>query len=155
MRLRPFALERFFAEHEFRVRYLACSSDPEPLTLTEVLGLEPGSEEKLRALPLGYVDAIGTPALREAIRSVYARCTAEQVLCFAGAEEPIFAFFNEMVGPGDHVIAHWPAYQSLYSVAEAAGAEVTKWEARESQRWQLDPDELPELLKPSTKVAGQ
>lgn len=74
------------------------------------------------------------------------------MLCFAGAEEPIFAFFNEAVGPGDHVIAHWPAYQSLYSVAEAAGAALTKWEARERNRWQLDPDELPKMLRPQTKV---
>ena len=74
------------------------------------------------------------------------------MLCFAGAEEPIFAFFNEVLSPGDHVIAHWPAYQSLYSVAEAVGAAVTKWEADESNRWQLDPDVLPRLLRPNTRV---
>jgi len=76
----------------------------------------------------------------------------DDVLAFAGAEEPIFAFFNETVGHGDHVIAHWPAYQSLYAVAEAAGAAVTKWEAREADRWQLDPDALPGLLTAQTKA---
>lgn len=74
------------------------------------------------------------------------------MLAFAGAEEPIFAFFNEVVGPGDHVIAHYPAYQSLYAVAEAAGAEVTRWEAREADGWQLDPDALESLRRPATKV---
>ncbi len=103
-------------------------------------------------LPLGYVDAIGTPELRAAIATVYSKRSIDDVLCFAGAEEPIFAFFNETLSPGDHVIAHWPAYQSLYSVAEAAGANVTKWEAREADRWQLDPDELPSMLRPETKV---
>jgi aspartate/methionine/tyrosine aminotransferase len=152
VRLRPFALERFFAEHEFAVRWLACASDPEPLTVAELLVLEPGAAQRLQALPLGYVDAVGTPELREAISTVYDGLKPDQVLAFAGGEEPIFAFFNEVVGPGDHVIAHWPAYQSLYSVAEAAGAEVTRWEAHEADRWQLDPDALPGLLRPTTKV---
>ncbi len=151
MRLRPFALERFFARHEFRVRYLACASDPEPVTVAELLPLEPGAAARLHALPLGYVDAVGTPELREAIRAIYATISADQVLCFAGAEEPIFAFFNEALSPGDQVIAHWPAYQALHSVAEAAGATVARWEAREADGWQLDPDELPKLLTPATK----
>lgn len=103
-------------------------------------------------LPLGYVDAVGTPELRAAISSVYAKAAVEDVLCFAGAEEPIFAFFNEALSPGDHVIAHWPTYQSLYSVAQAVGCAVTKWEASESSQWQLDPDELPRLVRPETKV---
>lgn len=103
-------------------------------------------------LGLGYVDAIGSPELRDAITSVYQQISRDHLLCFAGAEEPIFAFFNEAVGAGDHVIAHYPAYQSLHSVAEAAGAGVSKWEARESNRWQLDPAELPGLLRPQTKV---
>ncbi len=151
MRLRRFALERFFAQHEFRVRLLACASDPEAVTVDELLAFEAGARDRLLALPLGYVDAVGTPELREAISSLYS-LSPDDVLAFVGATEPIFAFFNEMVGPGDHVIAHWPAYQSLYAVAEAAGAAVTKWEAHESDRWQLNPDALPSLLTPQTKV---
>jgi aspartate/methionine/tyrosine aminotransferase len=131
---------------------LACASDPEPLTVEELLAYEPDARERLMKLGLGYVDAIGTPELRQAIVSVFTKITADEVLCFAGAEEPIFAFFNEALSPGDHVIAHFPAYQSLYSVAQAVGAAVTKWEAHESDGWQLDPDALPRLIKPDTRV---
>lgn len=134
------------------MRLLACASDPEPITVDGLLAYEPDARERLMTLPLGYVDAVGTPELRAAIATVYAERSADDVLAFAGAEEPIFAFFNEVVGPGDHVIAHYPAYQSLHSVAEAAGAEVTKWEAREADGWQLDPDQLPKLLKPATRA---
>ncbi len=152
MKLRPFALERFFAQHEFRVKLLACASDPEPLTIEELLAYEPEARDRLMKLGLGYVDAVGTPELRKEILSVFTHRTLDEVVCFAGAEEPIFAFFNEALSPGDHVIAHWPAYQSLYSVAQAVGSAVTKWEAHESNGWQLDPDELPRLIRPDTKV---
>ena len=38
MQIRPFALERYFAEHEFSAEFLLCSSDVEPYALREVLG---------------------------------------------------------------------------------------------------------------------
>ena len=43
---------------------------------------------------------------------------------------------------GDHVIVHWPCYQSLHEVARSIGCEVTRWEAREENGWALDLDEL-------------
>ena len=48
MKIRPFALERFFAKYEFSVKHLACASDPDSLTMREVLALEPGAESKFR-----------------------------------------------------------------------------------------------------------
>lgn len=47
------------------------------------------------------------------------------MLVFAGGEEAIFAFANVALGPGDHAVVVWPAYQSLYEVARATGADVT------------------------------
>ena len=35
----PFALERYFAEHEFSCKVSACSSDTEAISLNDVLGL--------------------------------------------------------------------------------------------------------------------
>jgi aspartate/methionine/tyrosine aminotransferase len=152
MKIRPFALERFFAKHEFSVKHLGCASDPDSLTTREVLALEPGAEEKYLELGLGYGESVGQPALRQAIASLYKGLAPEHTLVHAGAEEAIFAFMNVLLGPGDHVIVHTPAYQSLYEVAEATGASVTKWEARESDGWQLDVDVLEELIRPETKL---
>ena len=46
---------------------------------------------------------------------------------------------NVLLAPGDHVIATFPGYQSLYQVAEALGATVTRWALRPSASgWQLD-----------------
>jgi len=152
LKIRPFALERFFAKHEFSVKHLGCASDPDSLTTRELLALEPGAEARLLDLGLGYGESVGRPELRQAIAARFKGIAPEDVLVHAGAEEAIFAFMNVLLGPGDHAIVHTPAYQSLSEVAVAAGAAVTRWEARESDGWQLDVDVLEELIRPETKL---
>ena len=152
MKIRPFALERFFAKYEFSVKHLGCASDPDSLTTNEVLALEPGAQEKFLQLGLGYGESVGQPDLRRAIASLFKDLAPEDTLVHAGAEEAIFAFMHVLLSAGDHVIVHTPAYQSLYSVAESAGATITRWEAREQDGWQPDVDELARLIRPETKL---
>ena len=152
MRIRPFALERYFARHEFTARRLLGSSDPESMTLGELLELEPGAEERLGELWLGYTDSQGDPALREAIASLYTTASASDILVFVGAQEPIFAFMNVTLGPGDHLVAHSPGYQSHFEAAKATGAEVSLWEGDPEAGWALDPAELKRLLRPNTRA---
>ena len=59
MRIPPFALERYFARHEFSARRLLGSSDPEAMTVAELLALEPGAAERLGELWLGYTESTG------------------------------------------------------------------------------------------------
>ncbi len=152
MKIRPFALERFFARYEFSVKHLGCASDPDSLTTRELLALEPGAEAKFLELGLGYGESVGRAELRQAIAARYTGIAPEDTLVHAGAQEAIFAFMNVLLSPGDHAIVHTPGYQSLYEVAEATGATVTRWETRESDGWQLDVDVLEELIKPETKL---
>ncbi len=152
MQIRPFALERFFAKHEFSVKHLACASDPDSLTVRDVLALEPGAEGRFLDLGLGYGESVGRPELREAIAGLFQGLTPEDTLVHAGAEEAIFAFMNVLLQPGDHVVVMTPAYQSLYEVAVAAGATVSKWALREENRWLPDVGELEALLRPETKL---
>ena len=151
MRIPPFSLERYFARHEFTARRLLGSSDPESLTLAELLALEPGAAEQLGDVWLGYTDSQGDLGLRQAIASQYATASAADILVFVGAQEPIFAFMNVALGPGDHLIAHSPGYQSHFEAARAAGAEVTLWEGA-PDRWAPDPAELKRLLRPNTRA---
>lgn len=150
--MQPFALERYLSKHEFSVRHLACSSDPDTLTVDEVLALEPGAKERLLSLPLGYTETRGAPALRAAIAALYTGLNPDDVLVHVGAEEPIFTFFRSLLTAGDHVIVLTPTYQSLTSVAESLGATVSRWTAREADGWQPDPAELPRLVTPATKA---
>lgn len=151
MKLQDFALERFFARHEFAVKHLICASDCESMTTEELLALEPGAAEALLELRLGYTETLGHPALRAAIAAMYTKISPDQVLVFTGAQEPIFAFMNVVLGASDHAVIHVPCYQSLIEVPRAAGAAVTAWIAREAEQWQLDVDELSRLVREDTR----
>jgi bifunctional pyridoxal-dependent enzyme with beta-cystathionase and maltose regulon repressor activities len=129
MQLPPFKLERYFARYEFSVKYLLCSSDCESMPVADLLALEPGAREGLERLWLGYTESLGAPSLRAEIARSYAGIAPEQVLVHSGAEEAIFLCMHAVLKPGDHVIVHWPCYQSLFEVARAIGCEVTLWEA--------------------------
>ena len=153
MRLAPFELERFFARHEFEAPYLLCSSDVEALTLNELLALAGPRERQLwEELALGYTESRGAPFLREAIAGLYEGVEADDVLVFAGAEEAIFCFANVALGPGDHAIVVWPAYQSLHQVARSTGADVTLLELDHDSGWRLDLDALEAQLRPDTRA---
>jgi len=152
MRLVPFKLERYFAQYEFSVPYLLCSSDCESMRLDDLLVLEPNARERFNSLWLGYTESLGDPQLRQTITTLYDQVGADQVLVHAGAEEAIFNFMNIALAPGDHVVVHAPYYQSLGAVADGIGAVVSEWRGDPSRAWQLDLAELERLLTPRTRV---
>jgi aspartate/methionine/tyrosine aminotransferase len=148
----PFQLERYFAAHEFTARYLMCSSDPESLSIADLLAFEPGSMEGLGRTWLGYTEYPGAPELRRELATFYESIDIGNLIVHTGAQEAIFSFVNSMLKAGDHMIVHMPGYQSHYSIAEALGVSVSPWLARESENWALDPDELETLVRPETKA---
>ncbi len=152
MNITPFKLERYFARYEFSARYLLCSSDCESWSVQELLDLEPGSEERLKRLWLGYTESPGSLSLREEITRLYAGIDPNQVLVHSGAEEAIFLFMQAVLQPGDHVLVHWPCYQSLHEVARSLGCEITYWEAHPENEWTLDLDQLRKNLRPTTRA---
>ena len=152
MQIPSFKLERYFAKYEFSARYQLCSSDCESLSVADLLALEPGAEEGLRQLWLGYTESLGAPSLRAEISHLYTGIRPDQVLVHSGAEEAIFVLMHGILQPGDHVIVHWPCYQSLFEIAKSTGAEVSFWEARSENGWALNLDELKSLLKPNTRA---
>jgi aspartate/methionine/tyrosine aminotransferase len=151
--LPPFELERYFAEHEFSVRYQLSASDCEPVSLSDLL--PPGGGEWLETFQrrrFGYTESAGDPALREQIAGYYESIGVED-LVVAAPEELIFLLMNAVLEPGDHVVAMVPAYQSLRSVPRGIGAEVTEWRVRERDgRWEIDTEELRSLLRAETRL---
>ncbi|MCX6555388.1 MAG: aminotransferase class I/II-fold pyridoxal phosphate-dependent enzyme [Candidatus Aminicenantes bacterium] len=138
MKLEPFALERFFARHEFTAAHVLCASDCETFTIRELLALETGAEEKFAALRLGYTETAGNPELRQQIANLYQGVTAADILVFAGAEEAIFIFMNAVLNSGDRLLVHSPYYQSLVAVARGNGCQVTPWQTSQENGWKLD-----------------
>ena len=153
MRIADFALERYFARWEFAVEHLLCASDVQGVPMGDLLALADDETRDLwDRLTLGYTELTGHPLLRREIAGLYQGLEAEDVLVFAGAEEAIFCLMNVMAGPGDHVVATWPGYQSLFEVARAAGADVTLHELHETDGWGLDVDRLLASLTPATRL---
>ena len=127
MQITDFKLERYFAEHEFKVRYLLSASDCEALALDELLGMADARTLALwHGLKLSYTESQGHPQLRSEVAGLYQAVRPEDVL-IAAPEELIFIAMNALLRPGDHVIATFPGYQSLYAIAEALGCSVTRW----------------------------
>jgi aspartate/methionine/tyrosine aminotransferase len=147
-----FALERFFATYEFNVRYSLCSSDAESMPVRELLEMDPGAAQALQNVWLGYTQSPGDPELRRIVASLYERIGEGDVLLHAGAQEAIFTFMNALLQPGDHAIVQFPAYQSHYAIAEAIGAEVSRWRADLDNGGAPDLDELAALVRPNTRA---
>lgn len=152
MEIAPFALERYFAAHEFTARALLSCSDGEPLALAELLAL---ADDECRGLwdglRLGYTESLGHPLLRCEVAALYEGLSAPDVLT-AAPQELIFLFMHAVLRPGDHVVCTSPAYQSLHEVARSIGCRVTCWEAEEGEGWAFAPDRLRRLLEPQTKL---
>ena len=148
-----FALERYFARWEFAVEHLLCASDVQAYPMSELLAL---ADDETRALwdglELGYTESTGHPLLRREIAALYETIEPDDVLTFAGAEEAVFCLANVLLGPGDHAIVTWPAYQSLYEVGRAAGADVTLHELHESDGWAINVDRLRAQVTPATRL---
>ncbi len=153
MTIPDFKLERYFAQYEFKVKYLLSASDCESLSLSELLALaSPASRALWDELKLSYTESAGHPLLRAAIARLYQAITSAQVLV-AAPEEAIFIAMQTLLQPGDHVIAISPAYQSLYEIARSLGCQVTTWPVLAGAGgWRLDLETLEASFTPRTRL---
>ena len=81
MKIQPFDLERWMTTYEVDARYDLDESGIAPPTLRELLALDSGGQalDRLLDLPLGYSEARGTAALREALAALYDDTTPEKI----------------------------------------------------------------------------
>ena len=152
MKLPAFKLERFFAKYEFKAPYLLASSDCEAMTIEELLSLESDAAQKFHQTWLGYTETKGSPELRQEIAKTYQSIDIEEILVHAGAEEAVFIFMNAALESGDHIIVHFPGYQSHSSIAQSIGCDVEWWKSNEADNWELDLDWLRAAIRPNTRA---
>ena len=153
MDLPEFALERYFARHEFSSRHVLSASDCEPLAMAGLLQqADAGLRRLWDQLRLGYAESQGLPELRREIGSLYLTAEPGDVLVLA-PEEGIFVAMNCLLGAGHHVVCTFPAYQSLFQLARALGCEVDLWEPQETDAgWRFRIESLEALLRPDTRL---
>src|SRR5580658_3797305 len=147
-------LERFFARWEFVTEHILCGSDVDPYPMKELLALaDEDCATRWDGLMLGSTETGGHPALREAMTGLYEKTPAEGiVVCGGGATEALFLVTSVLLDPGAHVVVVAPAFEPLYRVAEALGAEVTLVALDADAGWTLDLDAVRRAIQPRTGI---
>ncbi len=153
MTIEPFAIERYFAKHEFSARYLLSASDCEGLPMRELIEKSPSpARDMWNQLKLNYTESQGHPILRGLIAAMYPGLQASNILVGA-PEELIYITMRTLLKPGDHVVVLAPCYQSLASVAKAIGCTVELWYLHEQfGAWEMDLEELARKLNSKTRL---
>jgi aspartate/methionine/tyrosine aminotransferase len=151
--MQPFALERFFAKHEFKVKHILSASDVEALNLRELLSM---ADEEARTLwnnlKLSYTETLGHPLLLAEISKMY-RQIDQRHLLVAAPEELIYIAFHTLLSKGDHVIVTAPAYQSLQEIATHIGCQLDRWNlGRSEDGWTLDLQYLRDRVTDKTRL---
>ncbi|HPH96809.1 MAG TPA: aminotransferase class I/II-fold pyridoxal phosphate-dependent enzyme [Anaerolineaceae bacterium] len=146
MPINPFVLERYFAQYEFKVKYLLSSSDCESLMMADLLTkASPELRHLWENLSLGYTESQGHPLLRQEISTLY-HISPDQILV-AAPEECIFIAMQTLLSTGDQIICISPAYQSLAEIARSIGCNVTPWNlSLQAGKWHLDINELEQSI---------
>lgn len=154
MQVPTFLIGRYFARWEQNMPDSLSTADVEAYHQKELLALADEESRSLwHNLCLEYTTTQGHPLLRAEIASLYdGEIQSDNILTFAGGEEAIYIFFTTLLQPGDHAIVLWPAYQSLYEVARAVGAEVTLVPLSEMDGWSVDIEKIRAAIRPTTRV---
>ncbi|TKX54463.1 aminotransferase class I/II-fold pyridoxal phosphate-dependent enzyme [Halorubrum sp. SP3] len=164
MRIDPFGLERWFAEHEHEADIMLAESGIRSLD-ADRFDLDPGK--------LGYViPTNGDPEFRASVGDRYDRA-ADEVLFTCGTQEANFLTFLSLlgderpvdggagngngaaappsgVGSGTHAVVVTPTYQALHAVPDAFGG-VSRVEL-EPPEWELDPEAVADAARDDTAV---
>jgi aspartate/methionine/tyrosine aminotransferase len=152
MQLKPFRIERYYAQHEFSTRYMLSSSDCESRTIADLLAFEPDAERRLHETWCGYTESSGAPELREAIAALYERAGADDVIVCSCAEEGIFLLYHALLAAGDHAIVETPCYESALELARSTGAKVSEWRRTFADGWAHDLEALRSMVGPASRV---
>jgi aspartate/methionine/tyrosine aminotransferase len=151
---RDFALETFFSRWEFAARHHLTASDAQSLKLSELLAMAtPAQRAGFDDLWLGYTETWGAPDLRAAIAATYDHRRADDILCFAGAEEGIYAAMQVLLGPDDHAIVVTPNYQAAETLPLTLCA-ATGVPLEPDQDWTLDIDRVAAAIRPNTRLVS-
>lgn len=150
--MRNFELETYFSKWEFTARHHMTASDVQSMSLDDLLTMAGTSAaESLGDLWLGYTETWGAPDLREAIAGTYERMEPDNILCFAGAEEGVYAAMRVLLEPDDHAIVVVPNYQAAETIPLSICA-VTGVQLDAARGWRLDLEDVRRALRPNTKL---
>jgi aspartate/methionine/tyrosine aminotransferase len=145
--------------HENDCKYNIAETCCASISVDELRELSENKDGKVldtsKALTYGAIR--GSDDLRNNLARLYSAKVAtplspDNILTTPGAIQANYLTTYALVGAGDHVICHYPTYQSLYEVPKQMGAEVDLWKATPENEWTPAIDDLKALIKPNTKL---
>ena len=150
--LPDFRLETHFSKWEFKARYHMTASDAESMSLQELLSYaSPEERAEFDDMWLGYTETFGAPDVREEIANTFKHCGSDEILCFAGASEGIFAANSVILDKDSHAIVVTPNYQSHeslpLSICSTSGVPLDP-----TDNWSLDIDRVASAIKSNTRL---
>lgn len=152
--MRDFALETYFSKWEFSARHHMTASDMESLTLSDLLSMaETDDRVAFEQLWLGYTPTWGSDNVREAVAATYDVMEADDILCFAGAEEGVYVAMRCLLEPTDHAIVVVPNYQAAETLPLDICA-VSGVPLEPDDNWSLDIDRVAAEIRPNTKLVS-
>ncbi|KIV78368.1 hypothetical protein PV11_10091 [Exophiala sideris] len=142
--------------------YDLCSTGVPSISVSDLIEISENraeSEERLALKNLGLEHneaSSGDRAFRRNLASLYSArsvgVSEDNILITNGADASNYAMFSALLAPGDHVICQHPVNELLYKVPQSLGAEVTLWTTEPTKRWQVNTEELKEMIKDNTKM---
>ena len=148
----PFAMERYMSTFEQEVDFNLSESGVQPMLLSELLELKPGSHEKLLALDLNYPHANGIPELRKNIASMYRDARAENVLVTVGAIEGNYNTIRTLLNAGDEIVVMLPNYMQIWGIAKNHQLKIKTFHLREDLQWAPDLEQLEASVTKDTRL---
>lgn len=146
-------------EYETIAKYNIAETCCASISVDELAQLSDSKPDKVidTSTALTYGDIRGSTALRNNLARLYSSKVGtplppDNILIQPGAISANFLVFDALIGPGDHVICHYPTYQALYEVPKSLGAEVDLWKADPNNGWKLDMEVLEKLIRPNSKM---
>ena len=156
MNIKPFAVEEWMNAYEDGARYNIAETCVDSVSLDELFALcsedRQAFLEHFCARRLTYGDIVGSEALREGVCGLYQSLTPSEVVPTHGAAGANYHVFCSLVSPGDGVVSIMPAYQQMYSIPEAIGADVRLMHLRQENGYLPDLAELRSLVDVNTKL---
>lgn len=150
--LPDFRLETHFAKWEFSARYHMTASDAQSMALPDLLAMASDADRAaFENMWLGYTETYGAPDLRATIAQTYKSQQLENILCFAGASEGIFAANMVLLDQDSHAIVVTPNYQSHEELPASIGS-VSGVPLNPEDNWSLDIDQVAAAIRPNTKL---
>lgn len=150
--LPDFRLETHFAKWEFKAKYHMTASDAESMSLNDLLSMATDADrEAFDKLWLGYTETYGEPELRTIISKMFDALSSENILCFAGASEGIFAANTVLLDRDSHAIVVTPNYQS-HETLPSVICNATGIPLDPKDGWSLDIDRLANAIQKNTRL---